>query len=377
MKRLKGYFIFSTAIDNFEDNKKTGVGKKIAAQVAELSKDFDVVVELNHTGILKQNVWQKIRRRLPYTAINIRWKASDKYKDADFIYFRKDVVDYSVYRFLYDIKKNNPSCKVIFEVATFPYDKEVLRRPADIFFYIKDILNRNRLKKCVDRIVTLSEHKQIFGIKTIRTINGLDFSKVCVRDCIENTEDINMIAVTSFAKWHGEDRLISGFDNYYNHKKGTRNIVLHLVGKGEKYEVLMDQVKAKGLEDHVIFYGYKTGEELNEIYNKADVAINSLALHRLGLKSASTLKSREYGAKGLPIVSGSSIDYLPHNYQYLLKVPSNDSPLDVQEIIDFYDKIYTCYSKQEIALNIRAFAEQRCDMKLTMKTIIDYIKEES
>ena len=43
----------------------------------------------------------------------------------------------------------------------------------------------------------------------------------------------------------------------------------------------------------------QTGEELNELFNRADFAIGSLGRHRSGIYNIKTLKNREYAARGL------------------------------------------------------------------------------
>jgi hypothetical protein len=48
---------------------------------------------------------------------------------------------------------------------------------------------------------------------------------------------------------------------------------------------------------------------LNDIYNISDIAIDSLGRHRSNVMYNSTLKGKEYCAKGLPIVSGVKTEF--------------------------------------------------------------------
>ena len=91
------------------------------------------------------------------------------------------------------------------------------------------------------------------------------------------------------------------------------------------------------MEDYVILYGKKHGEELDNLFNKCDFGIGSLGRHRVGIDKIKTLKNREYAARGIPFIyseTDSDFDTKP----YVLKVPADESPASVQDIIDFYKK---------------------------------------
>jgi hypothetical protein len=52
------------------------------------------------------------------------------------------------------------------------------------------------------------------------------------------------------------------------------------------------------------FQGTLHGDALTQVYRRSDVAISTLALHRLGMKEACPLKTREYLMHGLPVILG-------------------------------------------------------------------------
>lgn len=374
----KGLFICCSTLPK-DEYFKTGVGKKVSAQITELRKYFDVELDLNRTGQKTETPITKVARRLPYTAIGYDWKYSPKYNGYDFIYFRKDVIDNSVYRFLNSIHKINPSCVIFFEIATYPYDKEVLKRAQDVPFFLKDVINRNRLRFCIDRISTPSSNvpEKIFGTPVSKFINGMNFSNIKKREVNQNnSKSINLISVTSFADWHGIDRIIKGLGDYYNTTDANkREVYLHLVGEGKNKASMIELSNKLHIKDYVIFYGFATGDRLDKIYNCADVGINSVALHRLGLSNASTLKSREYGAKGLPIVTSTPIDYLPDNYPYVFFVPEDDGPIDIDAIADYVDNLYLEKPIDTINDEIRTFAESKCDISVAIKPLINCIIE--
>ena len=78
------------------------------------------------------------------------------------------------------------------------------------------------------------------------------------------------------------------------------------------------------------------GEELTKVFNQCQFAIGSLGRHRSGITVIKTLKNREYATRGLPFIyseQDSDFDEQP----YVLKAPADESPIDMQQIVDFMD----------------------------------------
>ena len=109
------------------------------------------------------------------------------------------------------------------------------------------------------------------------------------------------------------------------------------------------------------------------IYDISDIGVNSLAIHRLGLKKESTLKTKEYAAKGLPVISSYPVDAFSKKDQtkYVHLVPGDDSDICVQEIVNFYDRIYDG-NKQTVANSIRTASKNVCDMRVTLNPVISF-----
>ena len=89
------------------------------------------------------------------------------------------------------------------------------------------------------------------------------------------------------------------------------------------------------LESYVILYGKKHGEELDTLFNKCDFGIGSLGRHRVGIHKIKTLKNREYAARGIPFIySETDSDF--DNKPYVMKAPADESPIDIQKVVEFY-----------------------------------------
>lgn len=112
-----------------------------------------------------------------------------------------------------------------------------------------------------------------------------------------------MIAVSSLYYWHGYDRTIEGLKNYY---EGThsKEVNLYIVGTGPEFVKYEKLIKEYDLENHVFLTGYKSGSALDELYAKCIIGLDSMGRHRSGVSFNSSLKGKEYCAKGLIIVSG-------------------------------------------------------------------------
>lgn len=357
-----------------------GVQKKILAQISELNKFFDVDLIFYFENKVKlynvtENSFQNLGNgtsKLSVLKMAIKLVERDYYT----CYIRYPRADYYFIKLLKKLK-NNKIISVM-EIPTFPYDNEGFTSIKSRIVSCIDKMFRGYIKNYVNRIVTYSEDKIIFGIETINTINGIDF-KLNEPDFsdIYVDQSINLIAVSAMFRVHGYDRLIEGLNSYYKNG-GTRNIVLKLVGKGDDYSLYQEKVKAYKLENHVLFLGTLFGEALQDVYRNIAVGINSLAIHREGLVRESTLKTKEYAARGLPIVSSSYVDSLSEdgNSKYVLRVKPDESEVDICELIDFVDRIYNNSKTQTVRLGVRNDAKKVCDISVTMKPIISYMLNE-
>jgi hypothetical protein len=153
-----------------------------------------------------------------------------------------------------------------------------------------------------------------------------------------------LIGVAEVHIWHGFDRLVAGLGEYYKNG-GQREVVFHIVGgvhpheryRANKYHPGLQNIIDKyGIADKVIFHGTMFGDELTNVFNQSQFAIGSLARHRSGITVIKTLKNREYATRGIPFIyseQDSDFDQQP----YVIKAPADESPIDIQQIIDYVD----------------------------------------
>ena len=78
-------------------------------------------------------------------------------------------------------------------------------------------------------------------------------------------------------------------------------------------------------------------------------------------------------ARGLPMISSTKIDILPDDYPYIQYVPEDDSPIDINTVINFYNSLTRQENREAQIRNIRNFAETHFDMHITMQPVIGCI----
>ena len=257
--------------------------------------------------------------------------------------------------------------KVVMEIPTYPYDAEYLSQGMGKQIF-QDRIFRKRLAKQLDAIVTFSNFNEIFGKKTIRISNGIDFNSIKIKK--SNTTDssiINLIGVAEIHPWHGFDRVIKGLAAYYSMPHDII-VKFHIVGYFffANDEKMFKQIIADNqLEEYIILHGKKHGDELDKIFDECNFGIGSLGRHRVGIDKIKTLKNREYAARGIPFIY-SETDEDFDNKEYVLKAPADESPIDINSIISFYQ--HFTLSPTEIRDSIRHLSWDN-----QMQTVIDEV----
>lgn len=354
------------------EKEASGEIKKVRMQISAMVEEGLKVKEfcIDHSSPV-----YKIIRRIPFYPSNgLKFNHSIKrlqLSNFDFIYIRKYMIDWGLIRLLKAIKRTNPKIKIVFEIPTYPYDLE-WNRLVDQTMLWKEKICRRFLHKYVDRIVTFSDDKEIWGIETIPISNGIDIKCLPKKRILSNKKEvqINLLAVALLAPWHGYDRLINGLFEYYKNPQEVI-VYLNIVGTGPEYKNLQQLVKNYGLNNVVKFYGKLHGEDLSHLYNVNDLAIGSLGMHRIGLHKAHTLKVREYCAIGIPFIKSYYDNIFDNNhFKYMLNVSEDESYIDIKNIITFYNRLGMDKRKidemHNFALNYLTWNKQ-------LRPVIEYI----
>lgn len=369
-----GIYIYSGSKEVY-----SGVEKKIDTQIKAFSKEAavkKVVIEKEHTCFIKSVLW-----RMPFGSWGANYDVAFSEiensvikEEVVFFYIRCQALDFRYLSFLKHLRNGYPQSKILYEIPTYPYGKEYLHDITMWPWYFKDKVRRKQVHKFIDCIVTYSDDDVIYGVPTIKVMNGIDVESIRPAYRMGGTQDsIVLIAVAMMQPYHGYERLLRGLAKYYR-EGGTRDIRVNMVGYGSELELYRNITHKYNLSDRVLFAGKMEGEELDKIYEKSDIAIGSMGGYKIGINRFSSIKLGEYLAKGLPVVTGAKTTvFEKYGGHYNLDFPNDSSDIDIGMVVDFYDRIYSGKQINQVRDEIRTFALNSIDIKVAFKGVLDYI----
>jgi glycosyltransferase involved in cell wall biosynthesis len=197
--------------------------------------------------------------------------------------------------------------------------------------------------------------------------NGISLEGIPLKPpSVFNGKSLQLAFVSSqFAPWHGLDRLLEGLRVWRNR---SPRLTLHLVGSLTPAQEAT--IQRMGLAEMVRIHGVLYGSDLDEVISSCHLAIGSLALHRNGLREACVLKVREYTARGLPFVIAYDDPDLPAGLPWVLKIPADESPVEIDALVNFAEEVGKISS---LAKEMRAFAESKLSWTVKMKGLADFV----
>lgn len=373
----KCYYLYESCYNRQGELVYFGVKNKIDMMLREFSNYFEL-----HEVVIDRDTdnFHKLLARLPFAGNGYKYKKAYKeIKNPDFVYIRKPVIDGQFVEFVKNIKKRYPHCKILLEVFTYPYDHEYrLKRSYPLL--IKERKNREKLYPYIDRVLTFGKHDEIFHIKTIVTCNGIDFNSIPLSAYKHgfNPENLTIISVATMQPVHGYERVIQGLHDYYS-SGGTARIIYKVVGNGSELEYYKSLVEKYNLMENVIFVGPKSGEELTHEFVDADIAVEVVGGHkdkkkRQGNFHSSSLKSREYFARGIPFITASDMDLdeIDDLRKYYLHIEEESNTVDMKSVIQFLSELCGNANRMEFAEQMREEGKKYLDYSVTCKPIIEY-----
>ena len=360
-------FLYIISLEG-DAEENTGVGKKVLSQMKVFNNAFKKAYCCsfgNQIAYFKDAQGNVIENRIvpsrkDYWDVVIYWVKKYEIK---YVYIRQ----VKVHRYyLVALKRlNEMKTKIVTEIPSYPYDNI----KQDNLSRIEDQIYRKELKKYVDRITTYSSDKEIWNIKCINLVNGIDVNEIpfIYKGADRKIDRIVMSCISMAYPWHGYERIIKGLKNYFENG-GNRNIELYITGEGStinEYKLLVNQLE---LEDRVFFTGVIDGEELDRLYEHTEIAIGTLGFYKIGIYEASPIKIAEYCARGILTVIGCRDLRFNGDESFLYFVDNDETVLDVRNIIEFFDKSVIVDNN----IKIRKYAEKNLSWDSIMRPVISY-----
>lgn len=373
---------------DIEKTEFLGVKKKILNQI-EAMKDLGNQVDLAYCKknelIIDSNSLKAIYQIKPgfthyrESILKVLKKVLFK-KKYDLIYIRfPGSIDYSMYKTFKFL--NSQEAKVLLELPTYPIGGELQGRLNKYkknkkylnfifysFVYSVHLFFSRKIYRYVHKIVTFMPYNKIWGVPTIIIDNGVNIKEYKpLEKKLISTDSVYLIGVANVALWHGFDRVIAGIVKYYENSNSKREVFFNIVGESRITHELKKEVKRVGMEKYVTFSGALQGEQLQAEYQKADIAISSLGMHRINVLHGSTLKSKEYCAYGIPFVLAYHEKEISEDFPYALQMSSDDSPILIESILEFHHNIKNQGNYQQ---DMHDFAKLKFDWKIQMSKVL-------
>ncbi len=174
-------------------------------------------------------------------------------------------------------------------------------------------------------------------------------------------------AAADFQPWQGLDRLLAGLAAYC----GTRPIELDVAGRLDPGQEASIASLPPGGRVAVRALGLIPVDEARALIDRAHLGIAGLALFRNGLREACPLKVREYAAQGLPFAYAFDDPDLPADWPYALKLPADESAIDVDAIVAFAEGLY---SGGDPSPAIRAWAREKLEWKAKLPGLYAFLE---
>jgi glycosyltransferase involved in cell wall biosynthesis len=281
----------------------------------------------------------------------------------NYIYFRRILpITPLLLKTIKTLKDN--SISVYYEYPTFPWEKELLKEKKYLFYLIDKLLYK-KLLNLVDKLVIVGANESEYDGKYIVISNSIKVKDIPIAKSLRSNEELNLIGVANVNTFHGYDRIIRGLKNYYSKEQELR-VLFHIVGNISRGLKLKELVNSLNLQDSVIFHGHKEGEELNRLFDKSQLGVGCLGVHRKNVRNLNSLKNREYTARGLPFVySENDLALEKNNPEFIYKPSFDDSDINIEKIVDFYKNLNVSSSQ------IRKFAEKHLDWETQMVKVFN------
>lgn len=172
------------------------------------------------------------------------------------------------------------------------------------------------------------------------------------------------------ADYNGTDRILKSLAAY----EGDIPLSLVLIG----YQLGSEKklISELGIEERATIKDAMYGSGLDQEMNQSHCCVSTFGSHRKKLYSNSTLKSREYCARGIPFIYGHhDPDFSSSDLQgkYCLEFPANESLIDFKLVANWLKNLIQ--QEPDVAEKMRNWAATHLDHKIKMQELKLFIEK--
>lgn len=195
--------------------------------------------------------------------------------------------------------------------------------------------------------------------------NGVDLNSIDLLRDERSKESIEAAFIcSSFAEWHGLDKLIIAVDEYTPALNDPK-LKIHLIGSlsaAQRHAISATSQRQQVFVPH----GTMNVGTYRPLLDRCDFGIASLAIDRKNLGEASTLKVREMLAMGLPVFSGHRDIALPEHENFVMVVNS----FVFRDILEF-GQVAKRISRKEVRNKSATAIDKRSSMHRISESLIE------
>ncbi|WP_367561150.1 glycosyltransferase [Streptococcus iniae] len=188
----------------------------------------------------------------------------------------------------------------------------------------------------------------------IEITNGADTHSLKIKKYEQNYSKISLVAVGTIYPYHGYDRILKGL-KAINEEYNQKVIEINFIGKSSTLDDLKKLSEKLELKN-VYFHGTKTTEELNDLYDKFDLGLGCLALHRRDADIDTTIKVIEYYCRGVAVLTSGDSPLGEIFSNTTIKIASNEDIIDLNYVLSEFEKITQSDMQQISQLSINKFS---------------------
>lgn len=359
----------SLFIANFQLDEHEGIYKKVLAQANALrntvgGKGWMITRKEKQSIIYDLETGEKYKNEKSVLSTSL--ELINKY-EIKTVYVRHMVPSIKLIKFLRSLRNN--SITIFYEIPTYPYFIEQFRtskkKHRAIAKLTLDIVFWPFIYRYINKLVIIKSNTKVkMYKKMVEITNGVFVDNISSKSYSEdNNEKFSMVAVGTLYPYHGYDRILQGLKKC-NEKVDGKIVEFNVVGSSDTINDLKKQADTLGLK-YVSFLGVKSTEELNYLFEKFDVGLGCLALHRRNADIDTTLKIVEYYSRGIPVVTSGFSPMDNYFEKYTIHVEDSEDPVDIEKIYIEYSKLTT-----EEKMKISTFAKNTFSWNNIMNNLL-------